>query len=88
MGDLTSAIKDYSRVIELLAEEADREEQDISPHNAYHVTGFGGAIDRFTFSIEIDPEDVDAYKDRGDVYFLIGQYDLASQTFPRQLNWI
>ena len=55
-------------------------------YNDCHVTGFRRAIAQFTEGIEIDPDDAEAYKDRGDVYFLKAEYNRALADYSKAIE--
>ena len=87
LDDQESAIADYSKAIELLTVEAEDEDILIPTYdNTYQVNGFAWGIDQFTAAIENDPDDAEAYKNRGDVYFLSEMYEEAIADYSKAIE--
>ena len=89
LDDQESAIEDYSKAIELLTKEVEHRDDidlDIPVPDTYHWKGFRWGLAQFTEAIEDDPEDANAYKARGDVHFLIGNYDEAIADYSKAIE--
>ena len=84
--NLSLAIADYTKVIELSPEDA--EAYKWRGNSFRHLHDYTNAISDFTKAIELNPKSGDIYKGRADVYYSVENWPLAIADYTRAIELI